>query len=199
MPVARSLSLLAGLAVLALAWGGPLHAWSARLFTGHMALHVAVVAVAAPLIALGLAPRLAASRWAPLVAAPVLATLFEFVVMWGWHLPGPHAAARFTSLGFLAEQGSFLLAGLWIWCAALAPGQALAGAGGLLLTSMHVTLLGAVLTLSSRPLYPECGGAGLSPLADQALGGTLMLAVATPVYLAGGLALTFGALRGEPA
>ena len=181
----RALSLAAGLAVLALAWAGPPRALAERLFTGHMALHVTIVALAAPLIAVFLAPRLAASRWAPVVAMPALATVLEFVVMWGWHLPELHAAARFTTWGFMAEQASFLLAGLWIWCAALAPGQALAGAGGLLLTSMHVTLLGAILTLSPRPLYPECGGAGLSPLADQALGGTLMLAVATPVYLAG--------------
>ena len=199
MNPARAVSLALGLAVLLFAWGGPPRVLAGTLFTGHMALHLAVVAVAAPLIALWLAPRLMATRAAPLVALPVMATAAEFAVMWGWHLPGPHALARFTSLGLLAEQASFLLAGLWIWCAALAPGQALAGAGGLLLTSMHVTLLGAILTLAPRPLYLECGGAGLSPLEDQALGGMLMLAVASPIYLAGGLALTARALRARPA
>ena len=60
---------------------------------------------------------------------------------------------------------------------------------------MHITLLGAILTLPTQPVYTTCGGPELSPLVDQALGGTLMLAVATPVYLLGGLYVARRALR----
>jgi putative membrane protein len=70
---------------------------------------------------------------------------------------------------------------------------------GLLLTSMHMTLLGALLALSPRPLYPHLhGAAGLTPLADQQLGGAIMLLVGGVSYLLGGLALTVGLLRGRP-
>ena len=196
-------ALVAGITVLIVAWAGPLPALSARLFSAHMALHIVLVAIAAPLLALGLRPYVR-GRAARVIAAPILAAVLEFVVMWGWHLPAPHAAARAGGLALVAEQGSFLLAGMLVWSAAFAGGRdgLAAGAGGLLLTSMHLTLLGALLTLSPRPLYAECGGLfGLSPLEDQAPGCTIMLAVGTPAYLIGGVAL-IGCLlttRGENA
>ena len=180
--------------MLALAWIGPLRAWSGTYFTGHMALHVTLVAVVAPLLSVWLAERLPA-RGRPVLVAPLLAAAFEFVVMWGWHLPPAHEWARAGAMGFVLEQGSFLLAGLWVWIASLAPGAGFAGSLALLGTSMHVTLLGAIVTLPVRPIYETCGGPDLSPLADQTLGGTLMLAVATPVYLAGGLHVAHRALR----
>jgi putative membrane protein len=75
--------------------------------------------------------------------------------------------------------------------AVLHPGRQLAGAGGMLLTSMHMTLLGALLILAARPLYPSaiCGGP-----ADQQLGGMIMLGLGTPIYLLAGLVLTARAL-----
>ncbi len=98
-------------------------------------------------------------------------------------------------------------------------GRRAAGIVGLLLTSMHMTLLGALLALTPRPLYQHLGGMGdiggiggivgiagigvLSPLEDQHLGGAIMLLVGGIAYLAGGLWLTAGLLRssavtGEP-
>jgi putative membrane protein len=61
----------------------------------------------------------------------------------------------------------------------------------MLLTSMHMTLLGALLILAARPLYPSaiCGGP-----ADQQLGGMIMLGLGTPIYLLAGLILTARAL-----
>jgi putative membrane protein len=75
----------------------------------------------------------------------------------------------------------------------------MAGAVGLLFTSMHMTLLGALLALAPRPLYGEasvsCLGLTLGPAADQSVGGTVMLAVGAVVYLAGGLALVARGLK----
>jgi putative membrane protein len=61
----------------------------------------------------------------------------------------------------------------------------------MLLTSMHMTLLGALLILAQRPLYPSavCGGP-----ADQQLGGMIMLGIGTPIYLVAGVVLTARAL-----
>lgn len=70
----------------------------------------------------------------------------------------------------------------------------LAAAGGLLPTSMHMTLLGALLTLAPAPIHAgTCAGCG--SLAGQQTGGMLMLAIGTPVYLLGGLWLVSRALR----
>jgi hypothetical protein len=62
---------------------------------------------------------------------------------------------------------------------------------------MHMTLLGALLALSPRPLYRHVAAfGGLSPLQDQHLGGAIMLLVGGASYLLGGLWLTARLLRG---
>ena len=88
--------------------------------------------------------------------------------------------------------------GLLVWIAALggAPAsrreRAAGGVAALLLTSMHMGLLGALLALAPRPLYEACLG-----LFDQQVGGVMMLAVGGVVYLAGGLALLATLMREE--
>ena len=63
-----------------------------------------------------------------------------------------------------------------------------AGVAALLLTAMHMTLLGALIALSPRPLYQHAGGlAALTPIEDQQLGGAIMLVIGGVAYLAGGL------------
>lgn len=65
------------------------------------------------------------------------------------------------------------------------------GITGLLLTSMHMTLLGVLLALASRPLYlhGEFTLMELSPIQDQQLGGVMMLVFGGSTYLLGGLYL----------
>ncbi|MBV7410733.1 cytochrome c oxidase assembly protein [Maritimibacter sp. DP1N21-5] len=184
----RPVFLATGLLLLALVWLLPLDTML-PVFAAHMVQHMVLVAVAAPLIVLGL-PRLA-ERFAP---PPLAAALAEFVVVWAWHLPVAHALGRLDKLGTLAEQASFLAVGLLVWAGCLRRDQPLAGAGGLLLTSMHMTLLGALLVLAPRDIYAElCGTA--PDLSGQQIGGMLMLAIGTPVYLVAGLMLTGQALR----
>lgn len=177
--------ILAALAVLALIWGGPLLGADRASFAAHMIAHMGVVALAAPLLALGLPA-------APTLVGPALATLIEFLLVWGWHAPALRGAAATMPLVTVAEQASFLAAGFLLWHACLRAGG-LVGAVGLLFTAMHMTLLGALLALAPRPLYGDafvtCLGVSLAPAADQSLGGTVMLAVGAIVYLAGGLAL----------
>lgn len=192
----RGRLLSAGCLVLAAAWIGlPLVAGD-QGFLGHMVMHLAVVAIAAPLLAAGLAGSpWDPSRWTPLLFAPMTATALEFVVVWGWHAPALHFAARTSSAALVIEQLSFLAAGLVVWLAALGRGPERAGAASgilaLFLTSMHMTLLGALLALSPRPLFDPaiCGTGALGPLEDQHLGGVLMLLVGGASYLAGALVL----------
>ena len=146
----RRALLIAGLLVLALAWLGPLPGWATRSFSAHMTMHMSVVAVAAPLIALGLAGgRLDPMPRAPALFAPIPASLLELVVVWAWHAPGLHHFARHTAGGMAIEQGMFLSCGLLVWLSAFGGratgGRIGAAIAGLLLTSMHMTLLGVLL------------------------------------------------------
>jgi putative membrane protein len=137
--------------------------------------------------------------------APILASMIELVIVWAWHVPALHQAARHEGGAFALEQTSFMLAGLLLWIAAIggdAEQRRLRAGGGivaLLFTSMHMTLLGALFALAGRPLFQhEAPASGLSPLVDQQLGGVIMLLVGGASYLLGGLWLTAVALRFNP-
>lgn len=200
----RGALLLFGVATLLAVWLGPLPSLAPGSFSAHMTMHMGVVAVAAPALALGLGggrfdPVRRAPHWFP----PVPVSFVELVVVWGWHAPAPHGFARGSTAGLVLEQGSFLASGLLLWLAAFGgdAGQrserTAAGVVALLLTSMHMTLLGALLALPTRPLYPHCAHAPgrLDPLHDQHLGGAIMLVVGGISYLLGGLWLTGRLLR----
>jgi putative membrane protein len=171
-----------------------------------MAMHMGVVAVAAPLLAVGVVGgRLDPVRKTPRLFAPIPASVLELIAVWAWHMPALHQMARHSTVGLVAEQGMFLITGLLLWLSACGGEawyrrtRAAAGVVGLLLTAMHMTLLGALLALSPRPLYAHVDGfAGLTALEDQHLGGAIMLLVGGIAYLLGGLWLTVGLLR-DPA
>lgn len=198
----RGLALASGLLVLALVWGGPLLGEWRQSFASHMVAHMGVVAVAAPLIALGLPARWRVGASMP-AGLPVVASLLEWAVVWGWHAPALRAAAQSSTVAVVVEQASFLAAGLFLWVTSTAHAErrsraerrahAAAGAAALLVTSMHMTLLGALLSLSQRPLFGAgqvtCFGTVLNGSDDQQLGGVIMLAVGAVVYLAGGVSL----------
>jgi putative membrane protein len=193
-----------GLLTLAGVWFGPLPWLAAHAFSAHMVMHMSVVAVAAPLLACGVAGgRLDPVRKAPSLFTPIPVSLVELVVVWVWHTPVLHHVARHSLSGLAVEQGTFLLSGLVLWLSVFGGddeqrrNRAAAGVLALLLTSMHMTALGVLLALPLRPLYAHVGGvAGLTPLQDQQLGGAIMLLIGGASYLVGGLRLTREVLRG---
>lgn len=192
----RRPALAAGLAVLAAIWLGPLLGSWRNSFAAGMVAHMGVIAVAAPLVAIGLPRNLRPGPAMP-AALPVLASLFEMIAVWGWHSPAMRRAAEAAAAVTVAEQATFLIAGLLLWSTSFpAAGKrmhAATGAAALLLTSIHMTLLGALLALSPRALYGKgdvtCFGTVLDAGRDQQLGGVVMLLVGAVVYLAGGLVL----------
>jgi putative membrane protein len=199
----RHIYLALGLLTLAAIWLGPLPQLAGQAFFAHMLMHMGVVAVAAPVFALGIAGgRLDATRQAPRLFAPIPASILELVVVWAWHAPALHHAARHHTEVLIIEQGMFFVAGIFVWLSAFG-GDALsrnnrgaAGVVALLLTAMHMTLLGALLALSPRPLYAHAGEfSGLTAIDDQHLGGAIMLLVGGASYLLGGLWLTIRLLR----
>jgi putative membrane protein len=190
----RSL-LVSGLFVLVAAWASLLFG-SGHEFSVHMAAHMSVVAVAAPLLALAVAgSRHDPVLKSPAIFSPLLASLVELVVVWVWHTPALHELARLSGAMLVAEQTSFLASGFYLWISVVGGATAKQTGGGiigLLLTAMHMTLLGALLALSTRPFYGHLSVAhGGSPLADQQLGGVIMLLIGGASYLLGGLCLSW--------
>ncbi len=202
----RTAFFIAGFLVLFSVWG-LLPILIPPAFYAHMIMHMGVVAVAAPFLAIGIA----GGRFDPVIRnpqwfAPIPISLFELVVVWAWHAPGLHHWARHTTLGTLTEQSMFLGCGLLLWLSAFGGSRPLeatrvaAGVIGLLLTMMHMVLLGALLALTPRPLYDHAHGHSesyvqLSPLEDQHLGGAIMLVGGGIAYLVGGLVLSYRLLR----
>ncbi len=177
---------------------------SSESFAAHMTAHMALVAVAAPLLALGVAgSQFDPVRFAPRLFAPIAASLVDLVGVWGWHLPSLHHAARRDAVVFVLEQGSFLAAGVFLWMAVLGGdstvrrGRAAVGAVALVFTSMHMTLLGALFALAPRPLFQH-GVHGADGLGSLHAGGVVMILTGGASYLIGGLWLIGRVLHSGP-
>lgn len=166
-----------GWGALVLAFVSPLCALTVALFAARSAHHLLVVAVAAPLLALGCPARRAPGSGALAAWALGLAA-----VHWLWHLPVLYDLLLRDTQAYWVMQGALLAAALGFWRAALHPHAAplptLAVLGA---TAGQMGLLGALLTLAPRPLYSAHWATtqafGLAPLADQQLAGLIMWVV----------------------
>lgn len=197
-----------GIAVLVAGLLSPLHDISDRLFAAHMVQHVLLMAVAAPLLALGGTPG--AIAWGlprrarrgfgalarqgrPLTRLPT-ATALHGAALWLWHAPPAYAAALSGEAVHWLQHASLLGGALLFWQAVLGrrgranPGAAVAC---LFVTALHSGLLGVLLTVARTPLYAGQSLAahdfGLSALEDQQLAGLVM-------WVPGGLAYAAAAL-----
>jgi putative membrane protein len=87
----RRALLVCGCLTLAAVWLGPLPQLARRAFWAHMAMHMGVVAVAAPLLAVGVVGgRLDPVRKTPRLFAPIPASVLELIAVWAWHTPALH-------------------------------------------------------------------------------------------------------------
>lgn len=174
------LAAAAGLGVLAVIFVSPLCALSSALFSARTGHHLLLMAVAAPLLAMGL-PRLRGLAFA---------TLVQTVVLWAWHAPAAYASALSNEVLYWIMQGSLLGAAVWFW-AAIRSTAAPAAVAALLATLVQTGLLGAILTFAPEAVYaPHLETTvpwGLTPLEDQQLAGVIMWAPGAAVYLAAAL------------
>jgi putative membrane protein len=210
VPVAKQVSFLAGLAVLAIALASPLHRIAEeRLFWAHMVQHLLLGDLAALLIVLGLDGRLLrpllairAIRRLRVLAHPWVALPLWTVNLVAWHLPGPYQAALHTSPLHAAEHLLFFTTGALMWAAVLEPlpgprwFRAGAQAGYVLVVRVVGATLASVFIWSGHVLYPAYGHgerlAGIAPLDDQQIGGLIMFAEGGVVTL---LAFAWAFLR----
>jgi putative membrane protein len=219
----QSVSFLAGMAALALTLLSPLHRLGAELFSAHMVQHELLMLIVAPLLVLGRpgAPLLVglppvfrkraaralkspviARSWAA-ISAPLSAWLIHGVTLWLWHVPVLYQATLDSELVHGAQHATFLGTALLFWWTLIQGrgGRMSYGAAVMYVftTAVHTSVLGALLTVSSKLWYPVYAGRtlawGLSALEDQQLGGLIMWVPAGLVYIGIGLWLFAGWLR----
>lgn len=206
----------AGMAVLAFALVSPLEAATGTLLSAHMVQHVLLIAIAPPLILYGrpdaalafalppaLRQSLSGAGWFRLAATglrrlarPLPATFLHMLAIWIWHAPGPFQAALRNQALHDLEHASFLFTALLFWqsmlAAARSPSMRLAAVLAIVVTLIQGGFLGALITLTGRPLYPAYSGSalwGLTSMQDQQLAGLLMWVPAGAIYLIAGLVL----------
>jgi putative membrane protein len=204
-----------GWATLVIAVVSPLHELGEHLFTAHMIEHELLMAAAAPLLAvsrplgafLQALPRnirggiLHASAFWPVrsiwhwLLLPLTATVLHGIAIWIWHIPVLLDATLTSEALHRFQHICFLGTGLIFWWAILRRARREHGVGALhvFATMVHTGVLGALLTLAPRVLYPvqtaDAPSFGLSPLEDQQLAGLFMWIPGGVIYLAAGLAL----------
>jgi putative membrane protein len=190
----------------------PLDALGSKLFSAHMVQHEVLMLVSAPLMVL--ARPLAAWTWAfPLEARhrighavqarwwspvwrvltnPLAACLLHAIALWAWHVPSFFEAALRSEVIHALQHASFLGTALFFWWAVLGrDARSLRGSGAalayLFTTMMHTSALGALLTLSPTPWYPDyfstAPAFGFDAVEDQQLGGLVMWVPGAAAYL----------------
>lgn len=165
-----------GWCIAAMAWVSPLCALSVALFSARIAQHMLLLLGAAPLIGMALpAGDEANARFRLWSACGAF-----FVALWFWHMPRPYDSTFASSVIYWVMHLTLFGSAIWLWREVLQSGHRHAldvfSAGAF--TSMHMGLLGAVLTMAGRPLFfwhlTTTQPWGLTPLEDQQLGGVLM-------------------------
>ena len=187
----------AGLVGLALTLNGPLHDLSdVYLFSAHMVQHLLLTLAVPPLLLLGtpgwmadrlLAPffRRSPTRWiVRMLTRPVPALAAYAAALVLWHLPVAHELALRVHAWHVVQHLSLLTAATIGWWPVLSP-SALAprlhyGAQLLYVFAfgMPMTVIAAMIAGADDLLYWSYADAprtfGLTPLADQRLGGVIM-------------------------
>jgi putative membrane protein len=168
----------------------------------HMALHIATMSVAAPLIAIWLGardwlrPRDWLRRSAGRSSTLWTATLLQMALLWAWHAPSMQYATHTSPSLAFGVHAALLLAAVAFWSAIIASANRWKAILVLLLSGKLACLIGALLVFSPRLLYaPICYGQAANldasaALADQHLAGLLMLAACPLSYIPAAIILT---------
>ena len=211
---ARAIAFAGGMVMLGIALLSPLDRWGAELFAAHMVQHELLMLVAAPLLVLGrplpvflwafresgrqrlvaFAQRRSVRRaWSALLA-PTVGWLLHALALWLWHIPAFFDAVLQRQWVHDLQHLTFLITALVFWAALLEERRRdHQGAGILYLftTTVHTSVLGALITFASHPWYASYLQTplqwGLTALEDQQLGGLIMWVPGSLIYI--GLAL----------
>jgi cytochrome c oxidase assembly factor CtaG len=219
VPTPQQVCWFAGLASIGAALLSPLdELGETDLLSAHMAQHLLIGDIAAPLLILGLRSPVYAfvlprPVLAPLARSQPLRRLLRFlrqpwiaaalwiVILYGWHLPFAYEAALRSPAIHAFQHQSFIIGSLLVWLAVLDPARRRVPGG--LWKIAHITgvrfagmFLGMAFLILRDPAYDFYGQRalehGFTPLEDQQLAGGLMLGLDLVVMIG---ALTFFFLR----
>src|SRR5271170_3798640 len=125
----RPAAFIAGLFAVWAAAGSPLADMDHHLLTAHMAQHLLLMTVAAPLILLG-APAIRLPqglvRSVRVVTRPVFCWLAATATVIGWHVPALFDLGMRSAGWHAFEQASFFAAGVLFWWPVIQPSASLA-------------------------------------------------------------------------
>jgi cytochrome c oxidase assembly factor CtaG len=221
-PIWRSAVFFLGLATFVAALAPPIDTEAAFSFAWHMVQHMLLTVVAPPLLMLGAPIRpllrglptavpsavvrpLARARgvraFVHAVRHPILAAALYVGGLYAWHLPDLYDAALLDARVHLVEHAWFFTSALVFWSVVIDPlpfrGTVSYGARLpylLVLGAAQNTVLGGILSFSSRLLYPAYDLVpvfDLDRVSDQRIGGAIMWVVGDFVFLAAASAAFF--------
>src|SRR5256885_4742569 len=217
MPWWRSALFFSGLVALVLALASGIEILAGDLFSIHMLQHMLLTIVAAPLLMLGAPVRpllrglpavIRAGVVRPLARATAVRTLLHVLRhplvavtiyvggLYLWHWPTLYDAAATNVALHTLEHAHFFLGALLFWSVVIDPvpfrgtlPYAARIVYLLLAGAAQNTLLGGILSFSTRLLYPHYADRaapyGLDALSDQRIGGALMWGIGDAVFLLG--------------
>jgi cytochrome c oxidase assembly factor CtaG len=192
-----------GIALWVIGFFSPLHALGDELLSAHMAQHLLIADLAAPLLLAGarnpvlgfLIPRPAlvvlARSWLRsafrVLKRPAVAVPVYVLVLYGWHLAPLFEAAVRYPLVHAIQHMSFVSIGVLVWWSALEPKRrrlrgALWKVPYVVGARMAGMFLGMSFVLIRVPIYTGVyaagdRGHGFTALADQQTAGAMMVAV----------------------
>jgi putative membrane protein len=217
---ARLVAGIAGFVALVVALGPPLDVWATSDLVAHMTQHVLLLSIAPPLLIVGLVPSVVTGvfspefrsraaravdpglrvlRRTPVFVVTAVAVALQSLALLLWHLPVLYDAAVGNDAIHAAEHLTFLGTGLLFWWTVAGAGRR-AGTAAAVLTifvaSLPMTLLGALMTLSTSPWYPTYATHSFAAsLQSQQLAGVVMWAFGGFVYVLAGAVLFLAWMR----
>ncbi len=193
-----------GLGLMGLALMGPTSGYVTKLLVAHMAEHLLIADIGAPLLLVGLRTPVLQNylpptfmrplsrskglkRFGHAISRPWTAIAIYLVVLYFWHFSFAFEAALRNGLVHALQHQSFVAISLLVWWSAIEPGRRrlpgeLWKIPYIFAMRMISMFLGTALVFSHTPWYRGYYGAsarqfGMSPLEDQQIAGGMMMSL----------------------
>ena len=208
--IKQAVCFTSGMFVIYLALNSPLHDLSDRyLFSAHMVQHMLLLWVMPPLVLWGLPewlirPAISSPlrlRFARVLVHPLVCLAVFNGIIVVWHLPSVYNSALAYHNLHIFQHLCFMFAGLLMWWPVLShlPELPRLSYGGqmlyLFLISLLPAIVGGIISFADTVVYDWYAEAprlwGISPAADQQIGGLIMKTAGLIVFVAALAAVFF--------